>query len=165
VGNAVITSSKFYKKEDIMNKSIKLFITASAAVMLSACATAPGAKFSGITTPEKSRSDIYLYRTNALFSMGSAFDVALDNQKVGKLYNASYLHLRLNPGSHSIRVSPGGLGKSSDLEIVAKPGINSFYEYDFVTGPLANAFFIGSSIKPRETAQALIDLDKLNSAD
>lgn len=154
---------KFYK--DAMKKSIKLFIAASAAVLLSACATAPGAKFSGISPPEKSRSDIYLYRTSALYSMGAAFDVTLDNKKVGQLYNASYLRLKLDPGSHSIRVSPGGLAKTSDLAIVAEPGKSSFYEYDFVTGPLANVFFIGSSIKPRETAQALIDLDKLNSAD
>lgn len=148
-----------------MNKSIKLFIAASAAVMLSACATAPGAKFAGISTPEKSRGDVYLYRTSALVSMGAAFEVTLDSQKVGKLYNASYLRLQLDPGSHSIKVAPGGLAKSSDLEIVAEPGKSSFYEYDFVTGPLANVFFIGSSIKPRDTAQALVDLDKLNSAD
>jgi hypothetical protein len=148
-----------------MNKSIKLFVAASAAVLLSACATAPGAKFAGISTPEKSRSDIYLYRTSALFSMGAAFDVTLDNKKVGQLYNASYLHLRLEPGTHSIRVSPGVLAKTSDLAIVAEPGKNSFYEYDFVTGPLANVFFIGSSIKTIETKQALADLDKLNSAD
>lgn len=148
-----------------MNTSIRFLIAALLSVLLSACATAPGAKFAGVSTPEKLQGDVYLYRTSALFAMGSAFDVTLDNHIVGKLYNASFLRLRLEPGSHSIRVSPGGFAKSSDLAIEASPGKNSFYEYDFVTGPLANAFFIGSSIKPRETAQALTDLDKLKSAD
>lgn len=147
-----------------MNKYIKLFITASAAVLLSACASAPGTKFSGITPPEKNQGDVYLYRGDALFSMGSAFDVALDSKKVGELFNASYLRLQLAPGNHQLRVAPGGLGKNSDLTIVAVAGKSRFYQYDFVTGLLANAFFIGSSIKPRASAQALNDLKKLKSA-
>lgn len=96
--------------------------------------------------------------------MSAAFEVTLNSHKVGELYNASYLRLQLAPGSYSLKVSPGGIAKTSDFTIVAEPGKSNFYEYDFVTGPLANAFFIGSSIKPRDTAQALIDLEKLNSA-
>lgn len=147
-----------------MSKPIKFFIITFAAFILSACATAPGQKFAGIATPEKKQGDVYLYRTNALFAMGSSFEVTLNSQKVGELYNASYLRLQLAPGSYSLKVSPGVLAKSSDFTIVAEPGKSTFYEYDFVTGPLANAFFIGSSIKPRDSAQALIDLEKLNSA-
>lgn len=147
-----------------MSKAIKLFTVAFAAVMLSACATAPGPKFAGLATPEKNQGDVYLYRTSALFAMGSAFEVTLDSHKVGALYNASFLHLRLPPGSHHLHVSPGFMAISSELAIVAEPGKSNFYEYDFVTGPLANTLFIGSSIKPRDTAQALVDLEKLNSA-
>lgn len=147
-----------------MSKTIKLFIVAFAAVLLSACATAPGQKFAGVATPEKDQGDIYLYRGSAIFAMGSAFDVTLNSKKVGELYNASYLRLQLAPGSYALRVSPGGFAKTSDLVVVAEPGKSSFYEYDFVTGPLANGFFIGSSIQPREPAKALADLEKLNSA-
>lgn len=147
-----------------MKQAIKFLIAAFATAMLSACVTAPGQKFAGILAPEKNQGDVYLYRTDALFSMGSAFEVALDSKKVGELYNASYLHLRLAPGRYNLKVSPGLLAQSSDLMIEAEPGKSRFYQYDFVTGPLANAFFIGSSIKPRDAAYALTDMEKLNSA-
>ncbi|HCA26456.1 MAG TPA: hypothetical protein DEP05_02225 [Betaproteobacteria bacterium] len=52
--------------------------------MLGACATAPGAKFSGIATPVKNRGDVYLYRKAAIFAFSQAFEVTLDGHKVGK---------------------------------------------------------------------------------
>jgi len=132
--------------------------------MLGACATAPGPKFLGIATPVKNRGDVYLYRTSAIFAIAQAFEVTLDGRKVGELYNASYLHLRLPAGKFSLKVSPGGLSESSTRQIQPKPGKPIFFQYDFVTGPLANGFFVGSSIDPRSEAQALHDLKALNSA-
>lgn len=148
-----------------MIQSIKRLFIVAMAVVLSACATAPGQKFSGLTDPGKDRGDVYLYRASALFASGQSFEVALDGKKVGDLFNASYLHLRLAPGKYTLKVSPGGLAKTSDLQIQVEPGVTSFYQYDFVTGPIANVFFIGSSIQPRKQEQALLDLKELNSAE
>lgn len=133
-------------------------------LFLGACATAPGPKFSGVAVPANDRSDVYLYRTNAFFANGQAFTVMLDGNKVGDLYNASFLHLQLLPGQHALKVSPGGMGKSSEFQIQLEPGTTSFLQYDFVTGPLANVFFIGSSIQPRNQEQAMLDMKELNSA-
>ncbi len=147
-----------------MIQSIKRIFVAAMAVVLSACATAPGPKFAGLTDPGKDQSDVYLYRTSAIFASGQSFEVALDGKKAGDLFNASYLHLRLAPGKYMLKVSPGGMAKTSDLQIQLEPGTVSFYQYDFVTGPLANVFFVGSSIQPRSREQALHDLKELNSA-
>jgi hypothetical protein len=90
--------------------------------------------------------------------------VILNDSKVGDLYNASYLLLQLPPGSHLLKVSPGGLAQSSELKVQVEPTKTLFLKYDFVTGPLANIFFIGSSIQPRSQEQALLDMQELNSA-
>ena len=147
-----------------MIQSVKRIFVAAIVVVLSACATAPGQKFSGLASPAKNQGDVYLYRTSALFASGQAFTVTLDGNKVGDLYNASYLHLRLSPGEYSLKVSPGGFAQSSDLPIQLDPGKTSFLQYDFTSGPLANVFFIGSSIQPRNQEQALLDMKELNSA-
>ncbi|MDP3291040.1 MAG: hypothetical protein Q8M43_03325, partial [Sulfuricurvum sp.] len=66
---------------------------AAIAFLFTACA--PGPKFSGLTVPKNNQGDVYLYRKNALFAIGSKFEIDLDGNKVGDLYNASYLHLQL----------------------------------------------------------------------
>lgn len=147
-----------------MNHAIRFLVLALIAITLSGCATAPGKKFAGITPPEENQGVVYLYRTSALFYSGGAFDVSLNGEKIGALYNASFLRLQLAPGSYNIKVAPGMMAKTSELVINAEASKIKFYEYDFVTGPLANAFFIGSSIQPRERTQALLDLEKLSGA-
>lgn len=142
----------------------KRILIAAVAVVVSACATAPGPKFSGLATPNQDHGDVYLYRTSALFARAAAFEVMLDGAKIGNIYNASYLHLQLAPGSHLVKVSPGGLAQPSELQVQVEPAKISFLQYDFVTGPLANFFFIGSSIQPRSQEQALLDMKDLNSA-
>lgn len=140
----------------------KVLFLGAIALLLTACA--PGPKFSGLKTPKNDQEDVYLYRKSALFAMGSKFDVELDGNKVGDLYNASYLHLQLPQGKHILKVSPGALAQSSILEIQSEPNKIALYEYDFVTGPLANPFFIGSSIQPRTQEQAIADMKELNAA-
>lgn len=147
-----------------MFRSARLLFLIAIAALVSACATAPGQKFSGVAAPATDRGDVYLYRTSAFFSGGASFEVMLNGSKVGDLYNASYLHLQLPPGLHLLKVSPGGLAQTSDHKVQVEPAKTLFLQYDFVTGPLANIFFIGSSIQPRSKEQALLDMQELNSA-
>lgn len=140
----------------------RVIFFAATAFLFTACA--PGPKFSGLTTPKNDQGDIYLYRKSAIFAIGSKFEVDLDGNKVGDLYNASYLYLQLPQGKHILKVSPGAMAQSSTLEIQSEPNKIALYEYDFVTGPLANPFFVGSSIQPRTQEQALTDMKELNAA-
>jgi hypothetical protein len=133
-------------------------------MLLSACATAPGPEFTGVKPPIANKGDIYLYRTSAFYAIGQSFAVSVDDEVVGKLYDASYLALRLTPGTHTLTVKPGGLSNVSNLDIQVRPGATHFYQYDFVTGPLANSFFIGSSIEPRDRTTALSDLQSLKNS-
>lgn len=133
-------------------------------MLLSACATAPGPEFTGVTPPIADKGDVYLYRTSAFYAVAQSFTVSVDDEVVGKLYDASYLALRLTPGTHTLTVKPGGISSISNLDIQVRPEASHFYQYDFVTGPLANSFFIGSSIEPRDRTTALSDLQGLKSA-
>lgn len=140
----------------------KIVFFTAIAFLFTACA--PGPKFSGITIPKNGQGEIYLYRKDALFAIGTTFEVDLDGNKVGDLYNASYLQLQLPEGKHILKVSPGMLAQSSTLEIQSEPNKVALYEYDFISGPLANPFFIGSSIQPRTQEQAIADMKELNAA-
>lgn len=133
-------------------------------VFLSACATAPGASFNQVDVPADGKGNVYLYRTSAFFAMGQGFHTVVDGQDKGLLFNKSYLLFTLTPGEHNLTVAPGGMGKDSNLPIQVEAGKTSFYQYDFVTGPLANFFFVGSSIAPREKDVALPALAELKSA-
>lgn len=143
-----------------------LFVVATT-LILSGCATAPGQKFSGFASPQKDKSDVYLYRTGAIFAVLQSFEVTVDGNKAGDLYNASYLRLQLAPGKHSLRVYPGGISVSSELEINAEPGKLAFYQYSCTPGPmglLTNGLFLGATIDPRSQEQAVLDLKNLKLA-
>jgi len=129
-------------------RAIKFLTTILVAGMLAACATATGPKFAGLEPASAVQGDVYLYRTSALFGIAQAFDVHLDDKKIADLPNASYVRLRLPPGSYSLKVAPGGMTKTSELGISVEPGKSRFYQYDFVSGPFANVFFIGATIGP-----------------
>lgn len=117
-----------------------------------------------INTPAAGAGNVYLYRTNAFFAMGEVFQTAIDGNDAGKLFNKSYLLLSLTLGDHVLKVAPGGMAKDSELPIKVEAGKTSFYQYDFVTGPLANYFFIGSKIAPRELEASISELKELKSA-
>ena len=61
------------------------------------------------------------------------------------------------------RVQTGALYEAK-FDIEVRAGTTSFYQYDFATGALANSFFIGTSIKPRDPAMALVNLKNLTAA-
>lgn len=79
------------------------------------------------------------------------------------LANASFLHLRLVPGTHTLKAVLGMMAKTSKLAIDVKASSTSFYRYEFVTGILFNHFHIGSSIEPKDHATALAELKDLQA--
>lgn len=147
-----------------MNRIIKSLSVLCLAIVLAACATAPGQKFAGVSKPASDKADIYLYRGDAFFAVGQAFSVEVNGVQAGQLFNASYLKLRLPQGDHILTVNPGPLTKSASKTIRVQGGEVGFYEYSFVNGPLANVFFLGAEIEPREEGKALQDLKGLKAA-
>lgn len=140
-------------------------VAALGTAALTGCATANGPLFSGPDPVQQGGSNIYLYRGSALFAVAQSFTLDMDGKTVGQLYNASYQKIATTPGKHALEVAPGGFGKKSTLEVMLEPNKTYFYEYDFVTGPLANPIFIGASIQPREQVKALDDLKALKRAE
>lgn len=90
--------------------------------------------------------------------------VLIDGKKIGELYNGSYLQQELTPGNHVVKVIPSALGKSAEENVEIAAGERKFLHFDFPTGPLANVFFIGDSLKERSDADAMVDLKTLSSA-
>ena len=133
-------------------------------VILTGCASAPGAKFSGLENVPPSTAELIIYRQSAFFAMGQTVPVLVDGNKVGELYNGSYLQQQLAPGSHAIKVTTGAFGKSAEATMQISAGERKFLHFDFVTGPLANIFFVGDSLKERSDADAMADLKTLSSA-
>lgn len=131
---------------------------------LQGCAMPMGPAFSKPQAPEAEKGVVYLYRTSAFFAIAQSFRVHVDGKETGALPNASYLALQLPPGLHALTVVPGGMARSSTRDIEVQAGTTTFYQYDFATGPLANAFFVGASIEPRNENVALSDLKDLKGA-
>jgi hypothetical protein len=146
-------------------RNITISSMLAAATILTGCATSSGPRFSALEAVQPDKSSVYVYRNGALFASGQAFTVNMNGKPVGQLYNASYQQLHVAPGKHALQVAPGGFAQASTLEITAEPGKTYFYEYDFVTGLLANVFFIGAKIEPRDQTKALADLKELNRAE
>ena len=145
-------------------RTIKLVTLLLATTALVACATATGPAFSGVEPTAADQGDIYLYRVSGLYASGAAFTVSLDGKHTADLPNASYVRLRLPPGNYLLNVNPGPLTKTSDLSVKVEPGKSSFYQYTFISNVLANVFFLGSAIEPRDQAKALADLKELKAA-
>jgi hypothetical protein len=143
---------------------LTLCLAAPLVSLLAACATAPGPQFSGIAAASKEHGDVYIYRTSGLFAAAQSFAVNLDDKKSGDLFNGSYLHMRLNPGSYKFAVVPGGFAKVSELQVSVEAGKTYFYQYDFVSGALGNVFFLGAEIVPRPAEHALKDMKELKAA-
>lgn len=147
-----------------MSRIIKTLSILLLAAFVSACATAPGQKFAGVGKLATDKAEVYLYRGDAIFAVGQAFSVKVNDVEAGQLFNASYLKLQLQPGEHTITVSPGPLTKSASKTIRMQGGQVGFYEYSLVNGPLANVFFLGAEIESREEGRALADLKSLKAA-
>ena len=148
-----------------MIKKMKLVTLALViGTILTGCASAPGAKFSGLQTVPPSTAELIIYRQSAFFAMGQSMPVLVDDNKVGELYNGSFLQQQITPGSHAVKVTTGAFGKSAEATVQIAAGERKFLHFDFVTGPLANIFFVGDSLEERGDAAAMADLKTLSSA-
>ncbi len=143
----------------------KFTLLAFAALLLTGCATAPGPQFTALEPPSTGKGAIYIYRTDRFFAMGQAFTVLIDKQKTGEIQNASYLRREMAPGKYTLTIEPGGFAKFFEHPMTVEAGKTTFYDFDFNSGPLANAFFIGSEIVRREQGKALEDLKACKRAE
>lgn len=146
-----------------MIKRITFFALVTFGVILTGCA-APGPQFTGLQDVSPGSAELIVYRKSALFASGQTMPLLIDGSKVGELYNGSYWQQQLSPGNHSIKVTTGIFGKGAETTVQLAPGKRKFLHLDFPTGPLANSFFVGVSLKERDEAAALEDLKNLSSA-
>ena len=146
---------------------IARFATLLAAILLTACATA-GPKFAGLAAPVPGQGDIYIYRASSAYAIAQSFEVTVDGRPAGKLVNASYLHLRLPPGPHTVVVAPGGPAKPMATRIESKAGTTQFFQWDFeynlLLGTLGNADFPNAALHPRDRERALAEMQELGAA-
>lgn len=135
------------------------------AFMLAGCATATGPAFTQLEAPPSNKAQLYLYRKSALYAVGASYAVAnaVTNQKLGELFNASYLLLPLDAGKHVITVDERGFASIKTFEIQAEVGKNYFVEYDSSKGLLLGLGLLSGSAAKTE-AQALADLKDLRRA-
>lgn len=147
----------------MMKKYLLCIAACCVALILGGCATATGPVFGGPLPTPADKADVYLYRGKAFFAMGAAFEVQVDGKEAARLANASYAVFRMAPGLHLMKVNPGPMTKTSFVTVEAVAGERRYYEYDFVTGPLANTLFIGSSIESRAPENAVQDMVGLNN--
>ncbi len=163
-----------------MKKIMQRIMILSAVAMLGACASAPGEKFAGLAPTVADKGDVYLYRTKAFYANGRAFDVQVDGQKAGELFNASYLRFRLDSGPHTLKVSYSlGLGviRETQEPVQVEAGKPIFYQYVFAPGSAKQTLIVATpligslvslhnddQIVLREKSVAETDLTTLNAA-
>lgn len=135
------------------------------ALMLAACATATGPAFTQLEAPLSNKAQLYLYRKSALYASGASYAVAnvATKQKLGELFNASYLVLPLDAGKHVLSVDERGFTSAKTFEVQAEAGKNYFVEYDSSKGLLLGWGLLSGSAAKTE-AQALVDLKELRRA-
>jgi len=138
-------------------------VTMAAMLTVSSCGRATGPVFPGIVAPAPSEAGIYLYRRGALAAYAQPFTVLVDGKRAGQLANASYMHLPLMPGRHTLQIAPGGIAPVSSVQVQADAGANAFYEFVFPTGWQLLPSFGGAGIEARAEPQALAALQVLRS--
>ena len=147
------------------SRRLALLAVASAAA-LAGCATATGPGFTQLEPPPVGKAHLYLYRKSALYASGAWFDVAdvATKKPLGKLHNASYLLIPLDPGKHVISVHERGLTSPKPFDVTAEAGKTYFVEYDVSKGLLLGLGILSSSSAKTE-AQALADLKDLKRSE
>ena len=154
-----------------MNRISNQILIVVTIILLSACAiTVPGPKFTELAAPIEDKGDVYLYRTATHNYSATSTSVKVDGEKVDSLSSASFLHLRLSPGEHTLSVHPSGIFLI-ELTIMVEAGKTKFFQYYFPTSNnfdllTTDIFYLFSTgyIRPIEQPQALQDLKELYSA-
>jgi hypothetical protein len=154
------------RRNAVKNKwaCFRLPLTLATALLLAACVTPPGPKFSGLGSVAAESAELVVYRKEAFFAAGQTMPVTVDGREIGELYNGSFLTERVAPGNHAIKVSTGPASQSVEKSISVGKGERKFLHFDFPTGPFANVFFIGVTLDERDAQTALADLNELSGA-
>lgn len=142
--------------------TLTLSLVAAAAV-LGACATAAGPEFSKLEATAPDTANVYIYRKSAIYASAAAFNVSQDGKEVAKLFNASYLVLRVSPSPHKFGVDERGFTSAKFFEVNAQAGKSYFVEYDASKGWLLGLGLLSGSSAQTET-RALEDLKGLKRA-
>ena len=134
-------------------------------LILAGCATAKGPAFTQLEAAPAGMAQLYLYRKSALYAVGAAYAVTnvQTKEKLGELYNASYLVLPMKTGKQVISVAEGGFASPKTFEVQAEAGKNYFVEYDSSKGLLLGWGLMSGSAAKTET-QAMADLKDLRRA-
>ncbi|MEQ1674058.1 MAG: DUF2846 domain-containing protein [Candidatus Nitrotoga sp.] len=154
--------------ENSSYKWIGAVLGASFVLLLSACASSPGEKFAGVAPLDAKYGDLYLYQTKN--STGTArengeYEVVLNGKKVGALYNASFLHLRIPPGRYTLQVYPAHHAREGYESIEVQAGKVTYYRYQFFPDHLRqNVSRYRSLIQFKAADEAVSELKDLNSA-
>lgn len=95
---------------------MKKILILIASVALAACATTSNrpcckkstcrgnsAKYSRCNVAKK-KANVYVYRINSRLGASQRDDVYIDNKKIGKIKNGTYLQAALTPGKHTIKI-------------------------------------------------------------
>lgn len=136
-------------------------LTLAAGLAVFSCDRTEGPAFPGLSTVAPDVAHIYLYRRGTLAAYAQGFDVIVDGKIHGQLSNASYLPLSLTPGRHRLQVAPGLRAAVINLEIEARPGKNTFFEFVFPTGLDMEPLFDHALIAHRDEREAMLTLPKL----
>ena len=142
----------FLFRSKVLHCSFLLLCAALLAVGVSSHSRGPAVSTAGIFSAEG--RGIYLYRRGALAAYAQPFRVLVDGQTAGFIGNASYLPLRLAPGSHHIQVAPGGLAQVTNLQVHADANGWAYYEYVFPTGMNMRPSFQSATLEARDAQQA-----------
>ncbi|MEQ1814463.1 MAG: hypothetical protein ABL860_08455, partial [Candidatus Nitrotoga sp.] len=93
------------------------------------------------------------------------YDVVLNGSKVGALYNASFLHLRIPPGKYTLAVYPAHHAREGYEQIDVEAGKITYYRYQFFPDHLKqNISRYRSLIQAKAADEAVLELKDLNSA-
>lgn len=149
----------FLFRSKILHCSFLLLCAAFLALGVNSHSRGPAVPTAGAYAAEG--RGIYLYRRGALAAFAQPFRVLVDGQTAGFIGNASYLPLRLGPGSHHIQVAPGGLAQVTTLQVNADADGWAYYEFVFPTGINMRPSFQGATIEARDVQQARGELPAL----
>ncbi len=157
--------------ENLVENSYKwvgTLLGASFVLLLSACASSPDKKFAGVVPLDAKYGDLYLYQTRdsaGTFRENGKYDVVLNGKKVGALYNASFLHLRIPPGKYTLQVYPAHHAREGYEQIEVEAGKVTYYRYQFFPDHLRqNVSRYHSLIQFKAADEAVPELKSLNPA-
>lgn len=105
---------------------------------------------------------IYVYREPGMFGAALSWDILVDGESVGTVYQGTYLWHRVSPGEHTVRVRHNS--HISERTIRAEPG-REYYIEQRVKGGFWTAFPLLSIVDPDEGSQAVQNLRYLEVAE